>query len=193
MADLQTLRGIELVKTGSWDASTGEWTVTAEDLAAAIDAHRAGVLRKPVVKIGHEDPRFDGGPALGFVDNLRLIGATTLVGDLVNVPAPIARMIPHAYPDRSVEALIDYEAPDGTVWPLVLTAVALLGAAAPGVDTLGSLQGVGALYGEHIAAKRVALATGGLRGGSAVAQAVAVAAARRRRHHRILTQQKGTR
>jgi hypothetical protein len=182
MADLRTIRGIELVKVGTWAASTGDWTVTADDLASAIKAHQANVLRKPVVKIGHEDPRFDGGPALGYVDNLRLADrGTTLVGDLVNVPGPIAKLLPHAYPDRSVEALIAYEAPDGTTWPLVLTGLALLGAEAPAVESLASLQ---ELYG--VAAKRVTLAAPQPHDANR-SRTVAVAAARRRRiHHRLI-------
>lgn len=110
MTDLRTIGGIELVKAGTWQASTGEWTVTAEDLAAAVEAHKVGVLRKPVIKLGHEGPMRDAAPALGYVDNLRLAdGGKTLVGDLVNVPAAVAKFLPHAYPDRSVEALRNYE------------------------------------------------------------------------------------
>ena len=60
--------------------------------------------------------------------------------------------LPTAYPDRSVEALRNYEAPDGTVWPLVVTALALLGETAPGIDTLAEITD---LYG--IAASRVNL------------------------------------
>lgn len=186
MPDLRTIRGIELVKVGNWATSTMDWTVAAEHLAAAVEAHRAGVLRKPVLKIGHTDPRFDGGPALGYVDNLRLAsGGATLIGDLVNVPGAVAKLLPHAYPDRSVEALVDYEAPDGHTWPLVLTGLALLGAADPAIETLQSLQDVGALYGVDVAAKRVVLATN--RGAYDRARAVAVAAARRRRSQRLNT------
>lgn len=184
MAELQTIRGVELIKVGSWETSTRDWTVTPEHLVAAIDAHRAGVLRKPVIKIGHTDPRFDGGPALGYVDHLRTTDAgATLVADLVNVPASVAAVLPHAYPDRSVEALVDYQSADGRSWPLVLTGLALLGAADPAVETLTSLQDVGALYGVDIAARRIVLATNP--GTAGRSRAVAVAAARRRRTHRF--------
>ncbi|MGD9517531.1 MULTISPECIES: hypothetical protein [Mycolicibacterium] len=189
-ADLRTICGVELVKVGTWQpgGTVGDWTVTAEHLAAAIDAHRAGVLRKPVVKIGHDDPRFDGGPALGYVDGLRLAdGGSTLVGDLVNVPAPVAKLLPHAYPDRSIEALVDFTDQAGKSWPLVLTGLALLGAADPAVETLRSLQDVGALYGIDVAAKRIVLATNHGAGGGR-RRAVAVAAARRRRTHRLTTE-----
>lgn len=194
MTELHTIRSVELIKVGQWDPhlAPGDdgWTVTETDLAAAIEAHRAGVTRKPVIKIGHDDPRFDGGPALGFVDNLRLTDqGRTLIGDLVDVPGPVAKLLPRAYPDRSVEAYVGFTDQAGTTWPLVLTGLALLGAQAPGIETLQSLQDVGALYGIDIAAKRVVL-TANLAGHDR-ARAVAVAAARRRRTHRITTEPKG--
>jgi hypothetical protein len=188
MADLRTIPGVELVRVGTWDLSTGEWTVTREDLAAAVEAHQAGVLRKPVIKIGHDDPRFDGGPALGRVDNLRLAdGGNALVGDFVDVPKAIATMLPRAWPDRSVEALIGYEAPDGTTWPLVLTAVALLGAVAPGVSNLAEISKV-----YDVAARRVSVAASVFHPERAAQRqrAVTVAAARRRRTHRTITLQR---
>lgn len=182
--DVRTITGVELVRVGTWQISTGDWTVTADDLRAAVAAHKAGVLRLPVLKIGHTDPRFDGGPVLGRVDNLRLTdGGNALVGDFIDVPKAIAALLPRAWPDRSVEALIDYEDPDGTRWPLILTAVALLGETAPGVDTLA---GVAETYG--VAAKRITIAAKAIRTDDPPARprAVAVAAARRRRTHRTI-------
>lgn len=181
--DLRTIPGVELVKVGTWQASNCEWTVTPADLAAAVEAHRAGVLRKPPIHLGHDGPMGDGAPALGYVDNLRLAdGGATLVGDLVNVPASVAKLIPHAYPDRSVEALIDFEAPDGSTHALVLTGLALLGAAAPAVETLRSLQDVGEVYGMAVAARRVVATI--TTAPDHQARTVAVAAARRRRTRR---------
>ncbi|SKT71303.1 Uncharacterised protein [Mycobacteroides abscessus subsp. abscessus] len=189
--DLRTIRGVELVKVGSWEISTGTWTVTAADLQAAVAAHAAGVLRKPVIKLGHQGPMRDAAPALGHVDGLRLTDdGQTLVGDLVNVPARLAAVLASAYPDRSVEALIDYQDTDGTVWPLVLSALSLLGATAPGIDTLHSLQDVTDLYGVA-ASRRITLASSLFTvdrekypDAAGRARAVAVAAARRRRNHR---------
>jgi hypothetical protein len=183
--ELRTIRGIELVKVGTWQISNGEWTVTPADLQSAVAAHKAAILRKPVVKLGHT-AMADAGPALGYVDNLRLADAgNTLVGDLVNVPAAVAKLLPFSYPDRSVEAMTNYEAPDGTVWPMVLTACALLGATQPGIDTLKSLQDVAQLYGVA-AARRITIAASAFRPDPAAARhrSVAVAAARRRRTHR---------
>lgn len=184
-ADLRTIKGVELVRTGTWSISTGTWTVTAEDLRSAVEAHAAGVLRRPVLKIGHTDPRFDGGPALGRVDFLRLADAgNTLIGDFVDVPAAVAKLLPHSYPSRSVEARLDYVDADGRTWPLVIEAVALLGETAPGVSSLADvadLFGVAASSG-----RRVTIAAAAFRPSddAARARAVAVAAARRRRTHR---------
>lgn len=157
--------------------------MTPADLQSAVDAHRAGVLRKPVIKLGHDSPLGDAAPALGYVDNLRLAdGGNTLLGDLTDVPALLGDVLQVHYPDRSVEGLTGYTAPDGRTWSLVLTALALLGATAPGIDTLQSLQGLTDLYGVPIAAKRITLPVP-RRDRS---RAVAVAAARRRRTHRAL-------
>ncbi|QUD82093.1 hypothetical protein J8M97_20515 [Gordonia polyisoprenivorans] len=180
MPDTRTLHGVELVKVGSWEISTGDWTVTAEDLRSAVDAHHAGVLRKPVVKLGHIDERFDGEPSLGYVDNLRLAdNGHTLVGDLV-LPTWLAAAAPMHYPDRSVEGLVGYEAPDGRRWPLVLAAVSLLGATAPGIENLESLQAlVAAAHRGH-----ADLVTLRPRTAADHRTTVLVAAARRRRTNR---------
>ncbi|MFB1299010.1 hypothetical protein ACAG24_026245 [Mycobacterium sp. pW049] len=186
MPNVRTIRGVELVRVGTWEISTGEWAVTADDLRAAVAAHAAGVLPRPRLKIGHTDPRFDGSPALGRVDNLRLAdGDAVLVGDFVDVPAAVASLLPHSYPSRSVEALIDYTAPDGTVWPLVIQAVALLGGTAPGIETLADITG---LYGVAAsAARRVVVAATPRPGDRSRAVAVAVARARRTRTARTVS------
>ena len=186
MPDLQTVRNVELLKVGRWACSNGTFHFTAEDLAAAIEAHKAGVLRKPPLKMGHHDPRFDGGPALGYVDNLRLTdGGTTLVGDFVDVPKAIATLLPRAWPDRSIEGMFEFEAPDGTVHRFVLTSVALLGEVAPAVRTLKSLRDVAAVA----SGRRVVVAASAFHPADLDAhrrRAVQIAAARRRRTQRTM-------
>lgn len=185
--NLRTIRGVELMKVGTWDTVSHPdgWTITAADLLAIIDAHKARVLPPPRLKVGHTDPRFDGGPALGRVDNLRLTdGGTTLVGDFVDVPAAIAPLLPSGYPQRSVECWFDVEASDGRVWPLVLTAVALLGDTMPGIKTLADLPDLHDVAASS--ARRVVIAAAfNTTDPAARARAVAVAAARRRRTHRV--------
>jgi hypothetical protein len=147
VVNLVTVPGIELMKTGKWSLSTGDWECTREVIAAALDAHDRGILRKPVIRLGHNDSRFSGDPAVGWLDNLRMSDdGDTLVGDMVGVPEWLAEILPSAYPSRSIEGLYDYTAPDGSEHDFVLTGLALLGATAPGVETLQSLQDVARLY-----------------------------------------------
>ncbi|WP_307787042.1 hypothetical protein [Mycolicibacterium mengxianglii] len=184
---------MELAKVGTWETLSHPdgWTIAPADLRSAVDAHATAVLPRPRLKIGHTDPRFDGGPALGRIDNLRLVdGGNTLVGDFVDVPAAVASLLPHSYPSRSVEALIDYTAPDGTVWPLVLTAVALLGGTAPGMETLADITD---LYGVAASsARRVVVAATPTGGGEPATRerAVAVARARRTRSFRTVSHER---
>lgn len=177
MAETRTVRGVELVKVGRHEVSTGPWTVTRADLASAVAAHRAGVVSRPVVKLGHDDDRFDGTPAFGVITDVRLAaGGDSIVGDL-EVPAWLADAMPISYPRRSVEAVVGFTADDGTQYPLVLTGVALLGATAPGISSLAELQ-------DLVAAStgRVVLTTEAP--GKPHSHTVIVAAARRRRAHR---------
>ena len=126
------------MKVGTWGASTGDVEFTRADLAAAVAA--APHLPDPVIKIGHDDPRFTGGPALVRVTNLRLTDeGNTLVGDLVDMPAWLADAAPTAFPQRSVEATANLET-DGRFYRLALTGLALLGASWPAVTDLESLQ-----------------------------------------------------
>lgn len=175
------ITGVELVKVGTWEASTGPWTVTRADIAAMIDAFTAGAVRKPPIKLGHTDERFDGTPSFGFVDKLRTTSnGDTLVGDLV-MPAWLADAAPLHYPDRSVEAAYDFQDGAGTVWPLALTGLALLGEAAPAITSLDSLQDLVAAS----ARKRVALTTSGAGWpDTGYRTTILIAAARRRRNQR---------
>jgi hypothetical protein len=185
MPAVTTIRNVELVKVGTWQCSTGEWTVTAADLASAVAAAKAGVIRAAPLKLGHQGPMRDASPALGRATNLRTTpDGQTLLADFVDVPRALAPVLAKAYGQRSVEALIDYEAADGRRWPLVIEAVALLGAELPGVDGLAD---VAALYGVA-ASRRITIAASAFDPDPAAAsrhRAVAVAAARRRRTHRI--------
>lgn len=145
--DYVTIEAVELVKTGTWQASTGEISITEDTLLELINAWESERLPRAVIKIGHTDPRmdnpdWDGDPAYGQVDNLRLNDAgDTLLGDLVNVPADLAEKMASAYPQRSVEINWDVELLDEggeTVaeFPAVLTGLALLGRSAPAVKGL---------------------------------------------------------
>jgi hypothetical protein len=145
---LAAKRDVELVQAGQWNLSTGQVTFTSGDLASAVAALDCPAIRRPILKLGHTDPRFDGEPAVGWVDNVTLADSgNTIVGDYVGMPAWLGDVIASAYPDRSIEGCFDFRCQLGHTHPFVLTAVALLGVSAPGVGTLESLQDVAALYG----------------------------------------------
>jgi hypothetical protein len=185
MPDVVTIPNVELVRVGVHEISTGTWTVERADLEDAVAAFRARIVADPVVKLGHEGPMRDGAPALGRVRNLRVAASgDILVGDFVDVPKTVAALMPKAWPQRSVEGLIDFTDRTGRTYRLVVTACALLGATMPGVDGLADLEDVAALYG--VAAKRVAIAATTLTPQHDTARAVQVAAARRRRTHRTI-------
>ncbi|WP_146605878.1 2'-5' RNA ligase family protein [Micromonospora craterilacus] len=145
--------GVELIRTGAWNILTGTWNATRENLASAVEAMKCPAVRKPVLKIGHTDTRFqpgDGEPAIGWIEDLRLAdGGHTLIGDYVGVPAWLNSVMASAWPDRSVEGK-PFRCQLGHHHPFALRAVALLGVTPPGVGTLTSLNSladVKALYG----------------------------------------------
>lgn len=145
---LRDIPDVELMKVGSWPASTGQVQFTPEDLAAAVAAFQSPSIRKPVIKIGHTDPRFDGEPAVGFVDNLRLAdNGSTLVGDLRGLPAWLADICASAFPDRSIEGCFGLTDQTGRPHKFALTGLALLGVSPPAVGTLTSLNDIARLYG----------------------------------------------
>lgn len=147
MVNLVTVKDRELMKVGKYQLSTGEFECTPELIQAAISAHEAGVLRKPVARIGHNDPRFSGDPAVGWFDNLRASAdGTTLYADHHGVPQWLADNLPSAYPSLSIEGMYNYMAPDGTAYEFILTGVGLLGATDPGIGTLKSIQDLESLY-----------------------------------------------
>jgi hypothetical protein len=145
--ELVTVPDVEILTTGTYALSTGEATFTAEDLAAAVEAVNDPAVRTPRLKLGHEDVRdgfdgtLDGEPALGRVENLRVSDdGQTLIGDYVGVPAWLGEMLPTAYPSRSIEGQIGVTTASGHSHRLVISAVALLGTALPGVATLEDLE-----------------------------------------------------
>ncbi|MGV9666942.1 phage protease [Nocardia niigatensis] len=151
---LSHLAQVELMRVGTWDASTGRHTFTPDDLAYAVAATDCPAVHRPRIKLGHTDPRFDGEPAVGWVDHLAVVDGGTLIGDLVGMPGWLATpdvnghtVIASAYPQRSIEGEYDYMCALGHCHPFVLTGLALLGITDPAIGTLASLQDVAALYG----------------------------------------------
>lgn len=137
-ADFCSFPDVDLLKAGTWDASTGRAVFTRADLAAAVAS--AKILPSPPLKLGHESPLGDGAPALGHVENIRLADAgNTLRGDLVDVPAWLAEIMVTSYPQRSIEATFNFHT-NSVTHRFVLTGLALLGASWPAVTDLESLK-----------------------------------------------------
>jgi hypothetical protein len=150
---LARIANVELMHTGTWNISTGAATFTTEDLYQAVAALECPAVRRPILKLGHTDPRFDGEPAVGYIDNLAVAdNGYTLVGDYAGMPGWLGDVIASAYPDRSIEGEYDFRCQMGHTHPFVLTGLALLGVSMPGIGTLGSLQDVAQLYGVTVAA-----------------------------------------
>lgn len=151
---LVTIPNVELAQAGTWRLSSGEATITREDLAAAIAALDCPAIGNPILKLGHTDPRFDGEPGVGWVGGMALKDdGGTLVGNYRAMPAWLAakdedgnRVLTSAYPNRSIEATRKFRCQIGHVHDFVLTAVALLGTTPPGIGTLDSLQDIADLY-----------------------------------------------
>ena len=100
---LCTIPGVELVHVGSvWHASTGDVEITHEVIRLLLQAARDPAIPRPVIKLGHVDPRFDGQPALGRLVNVRLADTgDAVVADLAGVPAWLAHVLPMGWPSRS--------------------------------------------------------------------------------------------
>lgn len=145
---LATIPQVELLEVGEdWLTSTGVFTWDERDLQSAIASQDDPFVRTPIIKLGHIDPRFDGQPTVGRVENLSLANnGQTLLGDLVGVPVWLAECMASAYPRRSIEGYFDYTPRSSQTWPFVLTGLALLGEAYPAID---SLEDVKALFGKE--------------------------------------------
>lgn len=148
---LTTVTGIEIADVGEdWPAMTGPVTFTREHFESIIASQDDSAVKSPRVKLGHLDERFtpdggvnvfDGQPVFGKFTNLRLSeNGLTLIGDIVGIPKWAAEVLPYAWPSRSGEWWMDYtSAGTGKTWPMVLTAVALLGVELPAVATIADL------------------------------------------------------
>lgn len=128
----------EIFAVGTWNKT---WKFSAKDLheiaanfAALADNH------KVPLKFGHNDdqPMTDGYPALGWVTKVWVKG-DKLMAHFTNVPAIVKKAFDaKLYRHVSVELDVDVEH-RGKKYKYVLSAVALLGADIPAVNTLNDL------------------------------------------------------
>lgn len=138
---LVVIPGIHLLEVGEeWPASTGPWTVTPEDIAAAVAAQDDPAVRSPIIRLGHVRT---GQPAFGRFTNLRAENeGMTLVADLVGAPTWLADLLPYAFPSRSVEAVLNASTETGHTHACRIDAVALLGVELPAISTLEDVRAV---------------------------------------------------
>lgn len=137
-----TIRDVELVRAGTWDAITGRVTITPEELDDIVAAAADPEVDAAPIKIGHLGAWAnlgDSAPALGWVANVRRTDDDRVVGDLVDVPQRLAAILPKAFRRRSVEMLANVRTVGGKVYKLALTGLALLGVAPPAVKGLADL------------------------------------------------------
>jgi hypothetical protein len=143
--ELTTIEGVPLIRTGTYELSSGTRTFAEEDLRAAADAWSTDpAVKDPRVKIdsvaaalGLDDAAHGGEPAFGRFTNLRVSeDGQTLLADFVG-PKSVAAAMTWAYPSLSIEGPPPgWVSATGRAHELVVSAVALLGVHWPGVTTL---------------------------------------------------------
>jgi hypothetical protein len=141
--DLKTYRinEVEIFSAGEWNKDKYDIT----DLHAMVQAFnnlKDGF--KPYLKLGHDNKqqlaKSSGLPSVGWVERIYVKGSK-LFADLDYIPQKIYKLIKSkAYRKVSCEVYWDLDV-DGTKYPRVLGAVALLGAETPGVMNLRDILG----------------------------------------------------
>lgn len=143
---LVTVPNVELFEVGEdWSTSTGDFTFTVDDVLSAAAMQDAPGYVTPVIKFGHDFGVGDGMFSVGRVCNVRpSVDLQTCYGDYVGIPLWLARILPTAYPRRSIEGM--WSSVNATMHGLgtragfYLTAVALLGAFYPAINTLADIE-----------------------------------------------------
>lgn len=136
------LLGVELARPGTWHLSSGPREFTPAMLRDAADFYAASGSQQIPLGFGHQDRRFDGDPAFGWLANVRYDeddNGPVLLGDLVDLDEWVAAAAPARWPHRSIEGVagITFK---GREYALALTRLALLGSTPPGIPVLKSLS-----------------------------------------------------
>ncbi len=137
---MATFRRVHLAKAGVWElAHGGRQKFTVEDFRDAVAAWQdpSVGLSEATLRRGHDDPRFDGDPALGRVTNLRVEG-DSLYGDFEDLDDEFASKVHAKYPQRSIEGVRGVTI-GGKRYGLIVTGVALLGQTPPAMFGLARL------------------------------------------------------
>jgi len=145
------LADVEILAVGTWQGANGEARITDKDLEEIVSSFTVLTGNKelnyePPVKLGHTEKQKllqeDGLPAAGWIKSVKKVGQK-LLADLKGVPKKIGELMEAgAYKKRSAEFYRNYEI-GGKKYPVVLKALALLGADIPAVKTISDIK---ALY-----------------------------------------------
>lgn len=131
---MKNILGVEIFSEGTHNGDN----FSSEDLDQIINSF-SSLDFKPAIKLGHTSS--PGGPAYGWVENLRRVGKK-LVADFKDMPDKLYQAIKDRLYDRvSVELAIDFDR-SGSKYPKVLTAVAILGEEINAVAGLKPLRDV---------------------------------------------------
>src|SRR5499427_1703565 len=145
---LWRLDNVPICSTGiEYKLSTGPHTFTETELASAVQAASGQdiAINSPRIKLGHHSEANnlflgEDEPAFGRVEGMYLSdNKQTILGSYVGVPEWLAKVLPVAYPSRSVDAQIGAETATGKKYEMVITDVSLLGVRWPGCSTLEDL------------------------------------------------------
>ncbi len=144
---LVTIQDVPILQVGmDWPSANGPISFSGQMLTSAVEAGQDPIIPRPRIKLGHDDPRynesntFDATPNFGFLDDIRLEKAGTMIySSLVALPEWLAEILPIAYPSRSVEGWFNYEGPNNKTYEFLITALALLGVCFPGIMALEDL------------------------------------------------------
>lgn len=145
---LWRIDNVPICSTGiEYPLSGGPHTFTEGELADAVDAAsgRDVAINPPRIKLGHTSKANElflgeDEPAFGRVESMRLSdNKQTIIGNYVGTPEWLAKVLPVAYPSRSVDARLGVETATGKRYEMVITDVSLLGITWPGCSTLEDL------------------------------------------------------
>lgn len=137
---------VPIISTGiAYPLKSGPKTFTEDELADAVAAVHDPAIKAPRIKLGHSSEYNaalvgDAEQAFGRVENLQVGNlGQTVYGDYVGLPEWLAKVLPIAYPNRSIEGDEDSVTNTGHSYRMVISAVSLLGVRWPGCSVLEDL------------------------------------------------------
>ncbi|MBM4029710.1 MAG: hypothetical protein FJ280_30570 [Planctomycetes bacterium] len=138
MKETYEIPNVEIFGTGKHRGFGFDDSVIAQMVADT----NAQLGREPFIFVGHseDDEPQDSHPRAGLLRNLRF-HAGKIFADFSGVPAAVYRAIKNGgFPKRSVELIRDFTDKAGNVYPWIIDAVALIGAAHPEVKDLRDIS-----------------------------------------------------